>query len=353
MARAILQRLLRGGAERQPPPKSFHLPGALHEQVRVLLLDSGDLVDLLLAMPFAEQLKQAYPGARLGLLSGERCAEVALSSGRFDDLLVVDDAFLEGEDDDDREAMGLFAGEEWELAILTGRLPDPARERLARLSGAQLRLGPGHEKAWPDINCELRAGGGGMYPAGRTATWSRLLGLPLREDRPRWPLSEKRRRQVAQLVHFNKPSRDQLLVGVDCGVGKEGERLSLANLAYVVNHLANHIRCKLILLGLDDDEESRAGLAGQLRGERLDLPRESHEDRLLLAGQCDLLLAGNTDLFHFSTAMDVPTLGLFTPADAGRWTPRGAPRSEVLVSTPGEALPLGELMAKAERLLAG
>ena len=35
---------------------------------------------------------------------------------------------------------------------------------------------------------------------------------------------------MAQLVHFNKPRKDQLLVGVDPGVGKEGTVLSGENL---------------------------------------------------------------------------------------------------------------------------
>ncbi|NNM32562.1 MAG: glycosyltransferase family 9 protein [Gemmatimonadetes bacterium] len=244
----------------------------------------------------------------------------------------------------------LLRSEEWEVAILTGRHPDARREALARASGARLRLGPGHDKAFPNLNLEPRAPVERDYPYQRTATWGRVLGVPLDDTPLRWPLVEEMDRQMAQLVHFNKPRKDQLLVGVDPGVGKEGIALAPENLAFLVNHLASHVRSKTILL--TSELGTRCDDLGKLlRCEQLDLPRPTLKETVLLLAQCDLFLAANTDLLHYAVAMDVPTLGIFTARDRANWVPTDASNLAILDSVEGESLSLADLMDQVDELL--
>ena len=351
MAKTLLKRILGRPDERSNQAKAFRLPGALHEDVRVLLVDSGDLTDLLFAMPFVERTRLLFPGARIGLLCDERTSGVALASGAFADLVVYEAEQLRGNGPALRRLEDLLLAERWEIAVLIGQRPDPPRERLAFASQAVLRVGPGHDGAYPDLNCELRPQPAGRHPYQRTVTWGRLLGVPLEGVPLRWPLSAEGRRQMAQVVHFNKPRKDQLLVAVDPGVGKTGALLAPENLAFVMNHLAAHIRCKTIVLTADPEPGRAESLNTLLRGEVLDLARPSLREVVLLLSQCDLFVAGNSDLFHYAVAIGVPTIGIFTPGDGSEWAPPDAEKLEILRPAAGEPLSLSEVMQRVDRLL--
>lgn len=351
MAKAILQRILGKPTSSAAADRPFHLPGALHERARVLLVDSGDLTDLLFAMPFVERVREQFPRSHFGLLCDEPTSRLALTTGQFQDLVVYSPEQLKVDSVGHRRLAELLNHPAWELAILLGRRPDLAREQLALASGAALRVGPGHRNAYPAINCELRSPQTGHYPYRRTTTWGRLLGVSLDEVPLCWPLDEGPRRQAAQLVHFNKPRKDQLLIGIDPGIGKENTVLASENLAFLVNHMANHLRCKTIILTADEDPDRVEGLRSLLRSDQLDLPRPTLKERALLLAQCDLFLAGNTDFFHFAAAMQVPTLGIFTPKDRDVWIPTQAAKVEVLHSKEGDRLSLSDLMAKVDVLI--
>ncbi|HEX9639702.1 MAG TPA: glycosyltransferase family 9 protein [Candidatus Krumholzibacteria bacterium] len=351
MSKALLKRLLGRGEEREASGASFHLPGALAPGARVLLVDSGDLTDLLFAMPFVQRLPELYPGASAGLLCGERCSELALSSSSFAELIVHDDEALQPGTTAAQELENLLGKGEWDLAILLGTEADPRRERLAAASGAALRVGPGHDNAYPHVNFELRPMRNDLHPSYRTRTWGRLLGVALDDTPLGWTLEPGAERQMAQLIHFNKPRKDQLLVGVDPGVGKAGTVLAPENIAFLINHVASHIRCKTLTLSSDSDGARMAELGALLRSEQLDLPRPTLREHALLLAQCDLFICGNTDLFHLAVALSVPTVGIFTDADDDRWIPPSGGRFEILRSVEGERLSLSDLMERVDRLL--
>jgi len=71
-----------------------------------------------------------------------------------------------------------------------------------------------------------------------------------------------------------------------------------------------------------------------------------------LLSQCDLFLAGNTNLFHFASALRVPTIGLFTKLDRSGWIPEGVPNVRIFQGTRGEKLSLKDFFCIVEEVLA-
>jgi ADP-heptose:LPS heptosyltransferase len=351
VAASFLKKWLGGEGTDPNQTTPFTLPGALHAGARVLVVDSGDPTDLLFLVPLLEEIKNSVPRAELGCICDERMSFLALSCDLFDDVVVLDDEQLLKDERPGPALKSALAREPWDVALLAGSQPDRLREELALASGAVLRLGPGHPQAYPRINCEVRSKPGAAYPYHRTETWSRLLGLDPRHRPLRWPLSDKRLRQSAQLVHFNKPRKDQILVGVDPAVGKGGAAPKAANMAYVVNHIVQHIPSKVMILSAQDEDPRAQELDGALRGERLDLPQPTLLERVMLLAQCQLFVAGNTDLLHFAAARSVPTLALFTPADSEGWVPHEAQNFEVVRLQPHAELDLADLMERVRRLL--
>jgi heptosyltransferase-3 len=351
MTASILDRILGRLASGPQQRDCFTLPGALHDGLRVLFVDSGDLTDLLFAMPLVEEIRRRFPQTRVGLVCEEAASHLALSCARFHELIVYEEHQLKPHGKPFLAVVKALEEQPWDVAVLLAHGEDLARETLAYRSGAQLRLGPNHEGGYPRINCAVRCAENGAYPSQRTGTWGRLLGVPLDGVPLRWPLPEARLRQAAQLVHFNKPRKEDLFIGVDPGVAKSGAVLSVENLALVANHVAGHVRSKLIVLTADRDAARQAAFATLLRGGQLDLPRPTLHETILLLAQCDLLVAGNTDLFHFAAALGVRTLGIFTPADEAGWMPAQSPRLAVLQCAQGEQVSLPLVLGSVQALL--
>ncbi len=330
---------------------AFRLPGALFDGVRVLLIDSGDYTDLLFAMPLIEEIHDRFPNSKVGLVSDDRAHYLALSSGAFHELVVYSPEQLNLNSKGFENLAEAVHAEPWDVAILLGRGPDQAREELALASGAQLRVGAAHAKSYPRINCAVRATREAHYPYRRTATWGKLFGLPLDHAPLHWPLPDSKVRQVAQLVHFNKPRKDELLIGVDPGQGKVGTLLGAENLAFLANHLGKRIRSKTLVLSADENTERVAEFSALLTLEKLELPRPTLLETVLLLSQCEVLVAGNTDLFHFAVALGVPALGLFTSRDGKRWRPDEGERVEILELEDGGNLELSTVSTCFDRLI--
>jgi ADP-heptose:LPS heptosyltransferase len=78
--------------------------------------------------------------------------------------------------------------------------------------------------------------------------------------------------------------------------------------------------------------------------------RDTLLDTILLLCQCDLFLAGNTDLFHVAVAEGVPSVGLFGSQTQAHWLPATRPRSTVLKVSPGKQIDTATLMAAIARV---
>lgn len=354
MPNSLLRRLLgRAGADAEGTGQgeAFSLPGSLQAGSRVLLIASDDLTDLLFAMPLVEAIGARVDDVRIGLVCDERTSQLALSTDRFGEVIVVEAEALAATPAARKALEAEVGAEAWDVAILIGREADPRRDELALLSGATLRMGPDHPRAFPNLNCQVRPPATDGYPYDRALVWGRLLGLGLEGAPLRWPLDPKRERQMAQLVHFNKPRKQQRLIGIDPGVAKGGTRLGASNLAIVGNHVARTIDSRTIVLTAEEDDAATQELAGALSNAPLDLPRPTLLERIALLAQCDLFIGGNTDLLHFAVALGVPVLALVPGGEDPLWTPVRAQNFERIEITSGEAVDLASLMEHAERLL--
>ncbi len=353
MAPSILRKLLgRAGGDDALRGESFSLPGQLSPGSRVLLIASGDLTDLLFAMPLIEALRNQVEGVHLGLVCDERTGQLVLSTELFDDAIVVEDDQLSPDAESSGELATVLTEDEWDAAILLSATPDPVRARLAGLSRARLRLGAGHEGAFPHLNCEVRPPSGDGYPYQRTRTWTQLLGLnPGVDSGLKWTLDDKRARQVAQLIHFNKPRKEQKLIGIDPGTGKAGARIAIASLALIADHIGRSIPSKSIVLSADRDEMLVEEFEALLSQPPLDLARPTLMEMVLFLYQCELFLCCNSDLMHIAVAMDIPTVAFFTPEDDSSWVPDRARRLRIIRPEAGTDLDLADLMEQVVSVL--
>ena len=332
--------------------RPFHLPLLGPEGGRVLFLQDGELTDLLFAAPLLAGLQRTYPASRLSVLVREDASELIRHNPYVHDMLVYDPARIRLTSPSYYKLARALRKRSFDMVIHMGEAPAPVYQLLGYLSGAPVRVGPEGERSYPYVNCELRwnperAG----YEGRRLGEVSGLMGVQLPSDWRAALLTDQDVRFAHQLVHFRKPRRDQILIGVDPGRGKCGTRVTDRTLAYLVSAIFQQYRSKVIVLATPDEDETATRFEQSLQCERLELPRHNVKDVVGLLTQCDLFLAGNTNLFHFAVALGVPTIGLFTERDDPRWLPPEQPHVSLIHGRRGEKQSTSEFLSRVETLL--
>jgi len=328
---------------------AFSLPGTLGMESRLLAIDNGDLCDLLFHMPLLQTVREEYPRARIDFLIPEEHAPLIAPSGIAHHCLVYRRRQLQPWSPGMYSLLKNVRKREYDLSVVMSFTPQAGLEAVALASGAKLRLGPSHGGSFPAVNFEIRQREpDDRYRGERLSAAAPFLGLPAFSRDRAWPLPEERVRRMRQLIHFNKPRQDEVLVGVDPALGKAGVGLAAQNLHFVMNQLASQMPCRTLPLSIDADPELLQRFESGLTVPPLSLPRETLFDTVLLAALCDLFIAGNTDLFHFAVATGVPTLGLFLKEDDASWVPDGYPHVRVLRVKGGQRVDIETLMEAVE-----
>jgi ADP-heptose:LPS heptosyltransferase len=335
-----------------PSERSFRLPLAGNEGRRVLFVQSGDITDLLFAAPLLSALNRAAAPCRVGVLVREDSSELIRHHPNVHDMLTYQPGHMNVAHPHFFKLVRQVRKRGYDLVIHMGDSPPAAHEILGYLCGAAVRIGPAHERSYPYINCELRWDPSKSgYEGRRLAEVAGLLGVALDDDRRAAVLTDQDVRFARQLVHFRKPRHDQILIGVDPGRGKSQTRVRTRTLAYLVNAIYQRYRSKIIVLATPEEDEAAARFEESLQCERVDLPRHNVKDVVALLSQCDVFLAGNTNLLHFAVAFGVPTVGLFTDRDESRWLPPQLPHLATIRGRRGAKLSLDGFLGDVERLL--
>lgn len=333
---------------------AFTLPGVLDATSRVLCIDSGDLAELVFHVPLVKAIRKNHPAVQIDFLLPEEHQPLVAPSGLVKQCIVYKKRQLNPWRPDFGSLLRDLGRSRYDLALVMSSKPHPRLELAALSSGATLRMGPSHAESWPSINFEIRPPeNDSQYFGDRILAAAPFLGLPARDLNSRWPLPMELVRQMAQQVHFHKPNPDQMLIGVEPGVGKSGRRIELKDWHFLVRQLATQFLCRVIPLGDPAESELVAKFETKLSDVPLGLPRKTLMDNILLLSQCDLFLAGNTDLFHFSVALGLPTVGLFGAAESESWVPRNRKRVRVLRLDKSGKVDLETLMEAVEAVTEG
>ncbi len=332
----------------------FCLPGAINDGARILAVATADLVDFLFHVPLLAGIRKRWPGASIDVLLPEPFAPLVVPSGVARQVLIYTEKQLNPWRPAYAALLRSLGKTGYDVALVMSVAPQPPLEGLALASGAPLRIGPSHKDNYPAINMELRrtepASG---YAGDLPQQLAPYLGLAP-DDVPRgWPLPADKLRQMAQLVHFHKPNKEQLLVGMDPGLGMTGHGLAIDNLLYLARQVTGHVSCRVLPLTDAANQERLQKFEAQLANVPIGLKRDTMLETVLLLCQCDLFLAGNTSLFHVAVAQGVPTVGLFTSSDGERWLPQSPGHVQVLQVAKGEKVDVATLLAAIETVTEG
>ncbi|MFO7914261.1 MAG: glycosyltransferase family 9 protein [Candidatus Krumholzibacteriales bacterium] len=330
--------------------RSFHLPGDVINSAKILFIGSDDILELLFIYPVVEYFRKNYPDIKKTILVDRSLAEAAAKllpvesviTYRADQMRLYKKGFI--------KLLKALKKEYFETCILLGREASMHNYILAFLSGAVTRIGFGATLSFPYINCEIVLSGGERYIGKRYSGIINSIGLKGGSGFERLSLKEKDLHRAEQLIHFRKPRADVMTIGVDPGHGREKRYVIPEILAFLVNNLAARMKSKVLILTEPWEARLVREFSSEIKCDRFDLEPENSYQAINLLACCDLFISANTTLFHFASALGVPTIGLFTEGESVRWVPD---RNNVRIfrGRKGEKLSLKEFFGIVEDVL--
>ena len=331
--------------------ESFSLPGDINDQSRVLVVDSGDLTELLFFAPVLNHLKRRFPGMRVTVLVRQGNGELIRTLEPISEMISYEPEHLTLFSTTYMSLLRRVKGRSFDVVFLLGREFDFARSLVALMSRARLRVGFSQKFTYPFVNCEIRCTGEGQYEAPRVLNFLNVLGQTPGDSVLGWALPDADVRWAQQMIHFRKPDKDTMLVVVDPGVGKGGHRLVDTAMAHIATEVARRHGAKLLLLSNNLDARAMTRFRSLLPAGVMDLEPKNVKEALALLSRADLVLAGNTDYFHFAVSMRRPTIGFFTRFDAANWFPKSTPWVQIIQGVRGQQVSVDEVCSKIDTLL--
>ncbi len=298
----------------------FELPGDIINSSKILFIDSGDIVDLLFIYPVLEYFRKHHSNIKTTMVVKESHADIARNmlpvqsviTYHEENLKIYKSAFL--------NLIKKIKRMYFESAIVLSRKVSFERYLLAYFSGAAARIGFSTQLSFPFINCEMMLSDNG-YQGEKISRIISAIGLKSDQNISRIELNEKEVNRARQLIHFRKPEKDVMTIGVDPGKGKEKHYVIPEIVAYLANNVSARRKAKFLILTEPWDKMAVKKFSGELKSEVLDITPSGANETITLLSTCDLFISGNTSLFHFAAAMGVPTIGLFTEHETGKWVP--------------------------------
>ncbi len=330
---------------------SFSLPSDINNQSRVLVVDSGDLTELLFFAPVLNHLKRRYPGMRVTVLVREGNGELIRTLEPISEMISYEPEHLSLFSSTYFALLRRIKGRSFDIVFQLGHEFSLARSLVVLMSHARLRIGFQQTFTYPFVNCEIRSAREVQYEGPRALSFLSVLGLSPGDSIPAWKLPEADVRWATQMIHFRNPGKDTMLIAVDPGMGKGRHRLVDTALAHVANEVARRHGAKLVLLTNNLDAKSLARFRALLKGSVIDIEPRNVKEALALLSRASLVLAGNTDYFHFAVSMRLPTIGFFTRFDAANWFPKSTPWVQIIQGVRGQQVSVDEVCSKIDTLL--
>jgi lipopolysaccharide heptosyltransferase II len=328
----------------------FMLPRDVANASTLLFIDSGDPVDLLFAAPVVNYFSRNFPHMKIVVLVKDTDADIVKGLMRANALISYDGTQLKLYSADYVALVRKLKKSAIDAVILLERHFSLERHFLAFAVGAPIRIGFAHPLSFPFINCEMRLLEAG-YEGKKISRILPAIGLRPEDGWNSVTLSPRDVQRARQLIHFWKPEKDLLMVGLDPSKGKTRHHVIPEIIAYLANNLASRRKVKFLVFANPPDAKLVHAFSRNLKGEVLDLVPGNLSEAIALLSQCDLFLCGNTTFFHFAASLNVPTIGLFTKYDREGWMPDPTPNVRIFQGTRGEKLSLKDFFMNVEEVL--
>lgn len=303
---------------------------------RLLCVKISDIGDLITLTPALAALREAFPQARLDVLTSAHAAPILDGTGLADQVLIFPLRAYERAADVFKPAalrrlirfIYQLRAQRYDAVLLFHQLSTPfgalKHAALVLGTGAPIRAGLHNGRGWFLTHCAADQGFGALPQAAYWLKVAALLGAP---DSPeRFPLrvgiSEADRAWAAERL----PERGYIALHSGSGALNVARRWTAAGYAAAANHFAAQRGASIVLIGgAGDDSESLRAL---LQAPYHDLIGKTTLGQLAaVLERCAVFIGGDSGVMHLAAA--ISHVALYTPFGPtnhyawGAWRPSG------------------------------
>ncbi len=302
---------------------------------RFLLIQLGDIGDLVLTTPALAALREAQPEAHIALLTTTHSAPVIADTHLVDEIITFDrqqfnnsSAFFRPANL--RRIFGLRVGH-YDTVIyfhhFTLKAGTLKFALIALAAGARRRIGLENDNGWflTDRLSDL-----GFGKSHQAQYWLDLVRLAGADSTPRPAMIAQT--EFAGLTQ--QTSRPQIVIHAGSGGYSLARRWNPVSFAQVADVLHDQLEAEIILVGSPGD--NAAAVMAAMQHTPLDLTGKTSLSELAgVIKSADLYIGADSGVMHIAAATGTPIIAIFGPSNAaayGPWTPQS--RSVVVRSAP-------------------
>ncbi len=303
---------------------------------RFVIIRTDRIGDLVLALPVAEAVKDAVPGAHVCFVVSPYCAELARACPFVDDVV----EYAEKADRPGglvRLVRSLKRGA-YDAALFLR--PTPRAALAAVLAGIPVRVGTSYRFYSLLFNrriAEHRRHAARHESEFNMALLARILDLERSDYSPRIEIGPASRRSAGRVMAGLDIARGAFVI-VHPGSGGSARNLTPEGYAWLADHIEDEIGMKVVLT-YGPGERALIARIDALRGrESARLPGPiGLADLAALIESAALFVSGSTGPMHIAAAVGTPTLSFFPPViscSPRRWGPLAAERRVITPPVP-------------------
>jgi lipopolysaccharide heptosyltransferase II len=283
--------------------------------------------DSLIAIPMLRETRNAFPEANIALVTGATAATVLENSSYVDTFIPINLR---------RKATGLFTFVQLMNKIRREQRPDlcllpdrSLRSALgALLSGARYRVGFDTEGRGLSLTHRIPYVGD-KHEIESCLDLARLVaaeppGQPYSPETELWVTEAERKAALRFLAEKGIVPEETLLIGMQPGANDAPVReWGAARYAELADRLAAEYGARILLFGGPDERESSERAAELMKPETAPLVLTGTtklREALALISYCRAWVGNDSGLLHCAIALGLPTVGIYGPTKAGRWS---------------------------------
>lgn len=285
--------------------------------MKILVLHKGGIGDVVFVLPLLDDLKRAYPGSELTVLTHDQGRELLAFAPAVDRALALGPVSTRWKL---KEARALLKGERFDLALTTARSPRAAyllwrvaKVRVGFAGGPEALLYTHRAPSQP-VEVEFSR---------RFERLGIALGVSVSGALPRLsvpPFAQSRARALLLSAGW---SGKGFLIAAHVGGGWPTKQWPIEYIASLAKLLQERWGATLLLQGGKGDVERAERVEELASGSVIAAVGNPMQDALAQAALCDAAVGLDSGLSHATAALGVPTLHLFGPNDPQsiRWAP--------------------------------
>lgn len=308
-----------------PPSASWTMPQP--QPKRILLIRLDRIGDVVLSLPVAQALRQAYPHAFIAMMVRAECADVVRGHPAVDDVILYKKEHSHRSPWKSARFAWRLRSHGFDTALVLH--PSNRSHWIPWLAGIPVRIGYARKSPWLLTHrVPHRKQEGAKHEAEYTFELLSVFGIAAPAPQPVVAVRPEARERIDAMLAAAGVRPGDLLVAVHPSASCASKRWPAERFAEVANRLAEERGTKICLIASAADAPAVAQAAQAMRHPALNFAgRLSLSELAALLARCRLLISNDSGPVHIAAGVGTQVVDIFGRNERGlspvRWGPLG------------------------------